>query len=396
MGRLQAEIAATQKEIEFAVKDLDALYGDFGEHIALLHHTFPMPLCTEEFHVYSRCLEELRVSQSQLDHFSSLVREADDHKKRMGQLKESLKELAVKRNGVLSRAGAIAFEAAWAGSLPAHLEPLLPALDARQRSLASFRAIYDESIKELEQRRKGLGTVRSSIRAAYARMKLSRLGKSSGKLFYETGKKLYEMECIVDLPSAKTSDILKEMNQIDGQVAAITEDLETSRVRLDHVQGALVGGDGQPAHGGETARRIQTLTHERDANQEAVHAQAVVYGKALCHTSVSWVSRMPLPDSVMAVYDQILKHERRLARLEERVVELGVDVDVEELELLISHDAERVVHLKDQITSFQRQVEDILEEIDEKKKKITYLRTDGLRERKQKALLPPAGEVESS
>ncbi|AEC01524.1 hypothetical protein [Parasphaerochaeta coccoides] len=386
MGRLQSEIAATQKEIEFARKDLDALYGEFGEHIALLHHTFPLPLCMEEFHVYSKSLEEFRVSQSQLDHFSSLVREADDHKKRMGQLKESLKELSARRGEVFSRAGAIAFEAAWAGSLPHHLEPLLPALDARQRSLAAFHAVYDESIKDMQHNPKGLKPVFSRLRATYARMKLSRLGKSSAKLFHETGRKLYDMECIVDLPSVRTVDILKELNQIDGQSAAITEDLEASRKRLDRVQGALTGEDGQPAGGGETARRIQVLTQERDAKQNVVHAQAVTYGKALCHNAASWIPNMPLPAIVMAVYDQILKHERRLFRLEERIVELGVDIDVEELELLISRDAERVVHLKDQIVSYQRQVEDILGNIDEKKKKITYLRTEGLRERKQKAL----------
>ncbi len=389
MGRLQSEIAATQKEIEFAKRDLESLYGSFGEQIAALHHTFSLSFCTEEFHSYNRSLEDLRKAQSQLDHFSALMREADDHRRKMGDLKNTLKDLGRQRDEVFARAGAIAFEAAWAGSLPSHMEPLLPPLDAQQRSIAHFRSIVDASQKEITTRNRGLRSLPARFKAHYARLKLDALGRGNSRLFHETGKKLYDMECIIDLPSPRTEEILRHINSLDGKTAAVKEELETSRIRLDKVQGAL---SGEQNTAGEPARRMQSLKHDRDACQTQVTLQARLYGKALCRSADVWLPHVPLPDSVVTVLDQIFKHERRLSRLEERIVELEVDIEVEEMEIMIARDSERVVHLKNQIDSFQRQVEDILGEIDTKKQRIDYLRTAGLAERKIQALAAPQQE----
>ncbi|MFA6689503.1 MAG: hypothetical protein ACOX6K_10465 [Sphaerochaetaceae bacterium] len=375
MGRLQAEIAATQKEIELARQDLDVLFEELGQLVAALRQSVTIPVCAQEFQEYYRGKGELEEIQLRLAHVRAALEEIDDRSKKISVLKGTLKSLDRRYDTACSRAGAIAFEAATADTLPIHLAGMLPPVDAQQRKYVRWQKRMVRA-ERLSLSASGIRRAFAQGEERYCAWHLKRVNRSYETLFRQIGKAIDKSGCVMDLPGENAPHLASELSAISGERKGIVEEIELQQKQIEQVQGAL---DSTVLN--QASRRVEELEKQSREKSAAVRLRAVAYGKALAGEVEQWIGMPAVTEQVRSCYEQITRHERRIAMLQRHIESLEIDIEVEELELLISQDAERIGHLKEQISSFQRQIVEIQDEVTENRRKIAQLRSEQVRPR---------------
>lgn len=372
MGRLQAEIAATQKEIELAGQDLDILFEELGQMAAALRQSVTISVCTQEFQDYYRSKGELEDIQIRLSHVRAALDEIDDRSKKISTLKASLRMLEQHYDTACSRAGAIAFEASSADMLPSHLVHMLPPIDGQQKRFALWMVRRGRAEKNALEG-SGIQKLVAYVEERYCSWKLRRVNRSCESLFRQIGRAIDESGCVMDLPGENAPRLASELASICSDRKGINEEIELQQKHIEHVQGTLTESSFDASAMNQANRRVEELEKQERDKLAVVRTCAIAYGKALSEVAGQWISLPAVTSQVQACYEQIRRHERRILMLQKHIESLEIDIEVEELELLISQDAERIGHLKEQIAAFQRQIIEIQNEITENRRKIERL-----------------------
>lgn len=373
MGRLQAEIAATQKEIELAGQDLDILFEELGQMAAALRQSVTIPVCVQEFQAYYRSKGELEDIQVRLGHVRAALEEIDDRSNKISTLKASLHTLEQRYNTACSRAGAIAFEASAADTLPVHLVHMLPPIDDQQKRFALWQVRRGRAERTAIEG-SGLRKASAQLEERYCSWKLRRVNRSCESLFRQIGKAIDESGCVMDLPGENAPRLAAELAMISSDRKGINEEIEIQQTHIEQVKGTLRESEFDASAMTQANKRIDELERQEKEKLAVVRSSAIAYGKALASVVDQWISLPAVTPQVQSCYDQICRHERRMLMLQKHIESLEIDIEVEELELLISQDAERIGHLKEQIASFQRQIVEIQNEITDNRRKIERLR----------------------
>lgn len=373
MGRLQAEIAATQKEIELARQDLDVLFEELGQMAAALRQSVTIPVCTQEFQEYYRRKSELDDVQVRLGHVRAALEEIDDRSNKISTLKASLRALDQQYHTACSRAGAIAFEASTAGTLPEHLVHMLPPIDGQQKRFALWQ------VRRGRAERTAIGSTGprhlfSQVEERYCSWRLRRVNRSCETLFSQIGRSIDESGCVMDLPGKNAPHLAAELAKIGSDRKGINEEIEFQQKNIEQVKGSLQEAQFDASAMTQANKRIEELERQEQEKAAAVRTCAIEYGKALAKNIGQWISLPAVTEQITTCYDQICRHERRIQMMLKHIDSLQIDIEVEELELLISQDAERIGHLKEQIASFQRQIVEIQNEITDNRRAIERLR----------------------
>ncbi len=372
MGRLQVEISGIEKEIELARRDLDVLFEEFGQMAAALRLTVNIPVCSEENHDYAHARNDLEATEIRLAHVRSALAEIDNRSSRITSLKSALASMEQEHAICCLKAGAIAFEAACAGTLPEHLQQMLPSIDDQQRIYAMWQVRRNKAEQRLFASH-GIPHALARMQVRYCSRRLGSVSRSYEQLFRKIGQQMDSNGCVMDLPGLNAPPLARALSKIDSDMVGLREEIELQHKQIEQVQGSLAEAMQDTSAKAQASRRIEELEKQQAEQALVVRACAIEYGKALAREGYRWLDIPAVTDQIKECHVQITRHERRIQMMQRKISTLKIGIEVEELELLISQDAERIGHLKEQIGMYQRQILEVQEEIMRHRKDIDEL-----------------------
>lgn len=360
MGRLQGDIAATRQEIERTRRDMHLLYRELGT-IVFTVQDGPVEHAEEAYRTVCDQKTAVDTIATRIEHVKTAIEDIRTRTDRVSQLRNALKGVEECYDVLMGRAGAIAYEAAKAGTFyipsSSEFDEIMKLEIARKEEAEAFTA--KQSLKLVQK-----------IRDKMEQKKDEKLIRERTRILTIWGKKLDEAGLITELPGSQAHEVAQHVTSLKEERAGLEEELDIHKNHISQAKGALE----EAGATGFEQRRLEELRKALMQAQKRLSETCYMYGLAVRKQNPEWLTDTERPFEVFKCVDQVLRHERRIESLEKRIEDLEVEIKVEELEFIIAQDAERVAHLQRQITTFQRQILEIQTEMNEYQAKITELR----------------------
>lgn len=149
-------------------------------------------------------------------------------------------------------------------------------------------------------------------------------------------------------------DLDKEFRSLTRQKAVWEEEMSLLQQRIFSDRGKLE----EVGVAGSIERKVQELQNQRKVQSQQVRRLAMNCGRAVCVLENPWKSG-EVNAEILRCYDQIRRHERIRAQLEQRIAELKIEQQIGQIVAIVEQDEERILHLQQLIDQYNRQIEDI-------------------------------------
>ena len=348
--------------------DMEVLFAELGMHVLSLRQPFITGDAKQAY-------QSLLVEKSALDdldarilHLRQLGQSLQDASSRISKLKDMIDEHWKSLRVVFGRIGVIAWEEASSGVLSEVVRAILPHIEEMQEKAAALRRTKETvSLKSRES--PSVLRLPLKLREMLITRRLDRFAKTHEEFFINTGKDIAEALLIKHLGSGSAVELDTQYHKLTRDIAVWQEEKDMLRQRISKDKSSLE----EVGVAGSVERKVMELQGLRKQQSETVTHLAIGYGKLICKMENPW-KQVDVTAETLRCYDQIRRHERIRAQLQDRIGDLHLEQQIGELILLVEEDENRIAHLRQLIDQYSRQIEDIQKDIGHHREQIVDLK----------------------
>ncbi len=366
MGRHRNQIEQIERQIGEVNHDIDLLLSDLSLHIL----TLESPLIIGDNHHPYQNLKQAKELLDDIERKIVLMQKLKegvlDANGRIRRLKGLIKEKEEDLNEVYGRLGVIAWEEASSGVLAAEIKRALPTIEER-RTL--FNTIKEEQKNKEFKKRESHPLLKAplQVNVLLSQWKINRFVRGNREFFTTTGKGLADADLITSLVSDKGPELEQRYGDIRGEIGVCQDEIASLKQHVVASQGSLEG----IGVTGSVSRKLMELQNLKREQSQQVGRLAIAYGRSLWNQGEAWRS---LSSETEGLYTQIARHEKVRGQLEKRIIELRLEEEIGDLIFLVDQDEERILHLRQTIEQYNRQIEEIQKAISLNREKIGILK----------------------
>ncbi len=365
MGRHRNQIEQIERQIDEVNHDIDLLLSDLSLHILTLESPV---IVGENHHPY----QNLKQAKELLDDYErkivlmqKLKEGVMDANGRIRRLKGLIKEKEEELNEVYGRLGVIAWEEASSGVLSPEIKRALPSIEERR---LLFSNIKEEQRNRESKKRDSHPLLKAPLQVniLLSQWRINKLVRGNREFFTATGKVLADSDLTVSLVSEKGAELEQRYGDLKGEIGVCQDEIASLKQHVAASQGSLEG----IGVTGSVSRKLIELQNLKREQSQQVGRFAIAYGRSLW-TQEEWRS---LSSETERLYTQIARHEKVRGQLEKKIVELRLEEEIGDLIFLVDQDEERILHLRQTIEQYNRQIEEIQKAISLNREKIGILK----------------------
>ncbi len=365
MGRHRNQIEQIERQIGEVNHDIDLLFSDLSLHIL----TLESPVIIGDNHLPYQNLKQAKELLDDYERKIVLMQKLKegvlDANGRIRRLKGLIKEKEEELNEVYGRLGVIAWEEASSGVLSSEIKRALPSIEERRILFNTVKAEQENK----ESKKRGSHPLLKAplqVNVLLSQWKINKLIRGNREFFTATGKVLADSDLTVALVSEKGPELEQRYGDLKGEIGVCQDEIASLKQHVAASQGSL---EGIGVTGSVSRKLIELQTLKREQSQQ-VGRLAIAYGRFLW-TQGEWRS---LSNETEKLYTQIERHEKVRGQLEKQIIELRLEEEIGDLIFLVDQDEERILHLRQTIEQYNRQIEEIQKAISLNREKIGILK----------------------
>jgi cell division protein FtsL len=365
MGRHRNQIEQIERQIGEVNHDIDLLFSDLSLHIL----TLESPVIIGDNHLPYQNLKQAKELLDDYERKIVLMQKLKegvlDANGRIRRLKGLIKEKEEELNEVYGRLGVIAWEEASSGVLSSEIKRALPSIEERRILFNTVKAEQENK----ESKKRGSHPLLKAplqVNVLLSQWKINKLIRGNREFFTTTGKVLADSDLTVALVSEKGPELEQRYGDLKGEIGVCQDEIASLKQHVAASQGSL---EGIGVTGSVSRKLIELQTLKREQSQQ-VGRLAIAYGRFLW-TQGEWRS---LSNETEKLYTQIERHEKVRGQLEKQIIELRLEEEIGDLIFLVDQDEERILHLRQTIEQYNRQIEEIQKAISLNREKIGILK----------------------
>jgi len=365
MGRHRNQIEQIERQIGEVNHDIDLLFSDLSLHIL----TLESPVIIGDNHLPYQNLKQAKELLDDYERKIVLMQKLKegvlDANGRIRRLKGLIKEKEEELNEVYGRLGVIAWEEASSGVLSSEIKRALPSIEERR---ILFNTVKAEQENKESKKRESHPLLKAplQVNVLLSQWKINKLIRGNREFFTATGKVLADSDLTVALVSEKGPELEQRYGDLKGEIGVCQDEIASLKQHVAASQGSL---EGIGVTGSVSRKLIELQTLKREQSQQ-VGRLAIAYGRFLW-TQGEWRS---LSNEAEKLYTQIERHEKVRGQLEKQIIELRLEEEIGDLIFLVDQDEERILHLRQTIEQYNRQIEEIQKAISLNREKIGILK----------------------
>ncbi len=366
MGRHRNQIEQIERQISEVNHDIDLLLSDLSLHILTLESPVIIGDNRRPYQNLKQAKELLDEYERKIVLMQKLKEGVLDANGRIRRLKGLIKEKEEELNEVYGRVGVIAWEEASSDVLSSKIRQALPAIEER-RSL--FNSLKEEQANKQSKQESSHPLLKAplQVNVLLSQWRLNKFLRGNRDFFTTTGKVLADSDLIASLASGKGSELEQRYGDIKGEIGVCQEEIASLNQHVAASRGSLEG----IGVTGSVSRKLIELQNLKREQSQQVGRLAIAYGRSLWTQGEAWRS---LSNETEGIHTQIERHEKVRGQLEKKIIELRLEEEIGELIFLVDQDEERILHLRQTIEQYNRQIEEIQKAISLNREKIGILK----------------------